>query len=131
MIHPSETVAAGSGPVPGAGQTASQNWLFAKLSAELLASFSDDQKRALHKAVSDAAAYPPVNIRLTIPLPGRRFYVTILSGQEKRSHDRRRHERTRHPVRTVANIFFILGFAVTFYLLALTALALFSTVVEI
>ena len=131
MTHPPETAVAGSGPVPRAGQTAPQNWLFAKLSAELLASFSDDQKRALHEAVSDATARPPVNIRLTIPLPGRRFYVTIFSGQEKRSPNRRRHERTRHPVRTVANIFFILGFAATFYLLALMALALFSAVVEI
>jgi hypothetical protein len=31
----------------------------------------------------------------------------------------------------VANIFFILGFAVTFYLLALMALALLSAVIEI
>jgi hypothetical protein len=131
MIHPPETAVAGGGPVPPTRQAAPQNWLFAKLSASLLASFSDDQKRALHEAVSDAAVRPPVNIRLTIPLPGRRFYVTIFSGQEKRNPDRRRHERTRHPVRTVANIFFILGFAVTFYLLALMALALLSAVIEI
>lgn len=108
-----------------------QNWLFTKLPADILESFSEGQKLALHQAITDATTRPPVNIRLSIPLPGRRFYLTILSGQEKRGHHRRRDERTRHPVQTAANVFFVLGFTVTFYALALMALALLSAVVEI
>ncbi|MEQ8195002.1 MAG: hypothetical protein RIB59_10990 [Rhodospirillales bacterium] len=129
MSDPSE--AALPATAPPAGPQQPQNWLFAKLSAATLGSFTEEQKRAIHGAVSESTTRPPVNIRMTIPLPGRRFYLTILSGQEQRGHERRRHERRRHPLRTAANVFFIFGFAVAFYIFAVMALALFSAVVEI
>ncbi len=108
-----------------------ENWLFAQLSEDTLKSFSEGQKQALHEVITDPKAGPPVNIRLTVPLWRRQFYLTVLSGQEKRSSDRRRFERARYPLRTIANIFFAISFAVAFYALALVALALFSSVLEV
>jgi hypothetical protein len=107
------------------------NWMFARLQPTILDSLSEQQKQALHEAVTGSASGPPVNIRLTIPLWSRRFYITVLSGLEQRGGDRRRLERTRYPLRTVANFFFAIGFVVAFYALALVALALFASVLEI
>lgn len=112
------------------GKTA-DNWMFARLQPAIFDSLTEQQKLALHEAVTGSASGPPVNIRLTAPLGRRRFYLTILSGLEKRGGDRRRHERARYPLRTVANFFFAIGFAVAFYALALVALALFASVLEI
>ena len=118
-------------PTGGVTEGTVNNWLFAQLSPDTLESLSESQKQALHEAITDPKAGPPVNIRLTIPFWGRQFYLTVLSGQEKRSWGRRRHERSHYPLRTLANIFFSIGFAVAFYAIALVALALFSAVLEV
>ena len=107
------------------------NWMFARLQPTILDSLSEQQKQALHEAVTRSASGPPVNIRLTVPPWSRRYYLTVLSGLEQRGGDRRRQERTRYPLRTVANFFFAIGFVVAFYALALVALALFASVLEI
>lgn len=46
----------------------------------------------------------PVDIRLTIPLPFRSFYITIVAGPERRSKVRRVSERKKHPLLTVGNL---------------------------
>ncbi len=47
-----------------------------------------------------------VDIRLTIPfLPGR-YYLTILSGKERRSAKRRKEERQKHSLATRGNLVF-------------------------
>ncbi len=63
-------------------------------------------------APADGASQPrwgrhPVNIRLTIPLPFRSFYVTIVAGPERRSRERRIVERGKHPLFVPGNIVFI------------------------
>lgn len=72
----------------------------------------------------------PVDIRFTLPFFGRKFYVTVVSGAEKRSPDRRAEERHHYPLRTVANVFFFIGLATLFYMAAVIALALQSAIVE-
>jgi len=119
------------GPAPENQEILAENWLFSRLSQTVLDSFSESQKQALHEAITDPKSGPPVNIRLTVPFWRRQFYLAVLSGQEKRSLVRRRHERARYPVRTIANIFFAISFAVVFYAVALVALALFSSVLEV
>ena len=55
----------------------------------------------------------PINIRVSIPLLVMgRFYITLLSGRERRGGERRRLERERHPLLTFANmtLLFIAGF---------------------
>ncbi len=92
---------------------------------------SSEQKEAIHKAAQDSAwGQSPVNIRFTIPFFGRKFYITIVSGSEKRSADRRATERNRYPLRTIANVFFFIGLATIFYMAAVVVLALQTALVE-
>lgn len=46
----------------------------------------------------------PVDLRLSIPLPFGRYYVTIIAGKERRGGERRATERRRHPILRFANI---------------------------
>ncbi len=58
----------------------------------------------------------PVNIRFTIPLLFRSYYVTIVVGPEQRNKERRASEHQKHPLFTLGNVFV--------YLLAGTGLGL-------
>ncbi len=46
----------------------------------------------------------PVNIRFTIPLLFRSYYITVVIGPERRSKERRAIERQKHPVFTPGNV---------------------------
>ena len=75
------------------------------------ASTSDGQDS--HQAAPDGAAQPrwgsdhPVNIRLTIPLLFRSYYIAIVAGSERRSRERRIEERKKHPLFVLGNIVFL------------------------
>ncbi len=56
----------------------------------------------------------PVNIRLSIPLFTRLYYLTVIAGKEQRSTERLAEEREKHPLATTANM--ILLFTVGFIL---------------
>ncbi len=49
----------------------------------------------------------PVNIRLSIPLFARRYYLTVIAGKELRSTERLAEERQKHPLATTANMIFL------------------------
>ena len=49
---------------------------------------------------------------------------------EKRSPERRAEERNKYPLRTLANVFFFVGLATVFYMLAVIALAMQSAIIE-
>ncbi len=49
----------------------------------------------------------PVNIRLSIPLFTRRYYVTVVASKEQRSTERLAEEREKHPLATTANMIFL------------------------
>jgi hypothetical protein len=108
-----------------------ENWLFARLPPWVLDTMSAEQKDALLKATTDASwDRPPVNARLHIPFFSRRYYVTIVGGEDKRSRERRAHERNHYPLRTVANIFFFIGIITLFYLVSLIGMAFTSAIIE-
>lgn len=69
---------------------------------------------------------PPVNIRLTIPFLGRRFYFAILAGKERRGHERLALERRRNPLFTKINVLFLVIGAVILYGLTLGAFLAFA-----
>lgn len=69
----------------------------------------------------------PVNIRFSIPLPHKRFYITIVSGTEKRAPDRRQVDRDEHPILTFGNFLFVLGVGAAVYMAGLIALFLYGT----
>ncbi len=119
------------GPTDSVSGTAEYNWLFARLPPWVTDTMSNEQREAIHQAITDAdGRAPPVNIRASLPMMGRNFFVTIVAGEEMRSAARRAHERTRYPLRTVANIFFFIGVATLFYMMALAGLAIHSAIVE-
>ena len=64
------------------------------------------------------------------PILGKQFFITVISGAEKRSPKRRDEERHHYPLRTAANVFFFIGLSILFYVAAVVALALQSAIVE-
>ncbi|MEK7244830.1 MAG: hypothetical protein AAB223_02290 [Pseudomonadota bacterium] len=72
----------------------------------------------------------PIDIRFSLPFLGGRFYVAALSGRERRPAERRAQERHHYPLRTAANVFFVLGLGAAFYALALVLVAFASAIVE-
>ncbi len=112
-------------------ETAQANWLFDRLPAWVVDTLTSEQKEAIHKVIEDPAwKRPPVNIRFSVPIIHKRFYVTVVSGEEKRSLDRLRRDRHSYPLRTAANVFFFIGIATVFYAVAVVALAIQSAIIE-
>ena len=66
-----------------------------------------------------------INVRITIPLPFSRFYLTVVGGRERRNPDRRADERHKHPLVTKGNVVFlgILGIITGLAMLALIQFA--------
>ena len=63
----------------------------------------------------------PINIRLSIPLLFKRYYVTIVAGEEHRESERLAAERRKHPLVTRGNLIF---FALVGTVIGLAGLAL-------
>ncbi len=49
----------------------------------------------------------PVNIRLSIPLFTRRYYLMVIAGKEQRSTERLAEEREKHPLTSTAKLIFL------------------------
>ena len=105
--------------------------LFARLPGSVIDTLSNEQKEAIHHAAdqSNWSAHP-LNIRVSIPFIRRRFYITVVGGEEKRSAERRTHDRNRYPLRTIANIFFFLGIGAVIYAAALFVLAVNTALIR-
>jgi len=67
----------------------------------------------------------PINIRLSIPLLIKRYYVTIVVGEERRTPERLSVERRKHPLVSRGNLVFftLLGTVIGLACLALIQLA--------
>ncbi|MEQ8971431.1 MAG: hypothetical protein RIE73_13685 [Coleofasciculus sp. C1-SOL-03] len=84
---------------------------FAQIPGETLQTFTPEQLEAIKYAFSPRPwKTHPVDIRLTLPIPGCRFYLVLLGGRESRSPQRRRAERSQFPLWTPANIVLITAF---------------------
>lgn len=104
------------------------NMLFARLPARVVATLTSEQKDAIRRALGDPAwRHPPVNVRLSLPLLGGRYFLTILGGRERRSATRLAHERRTFPLGTVANFGFFLCLGVLIYAIALFGIYLHGT----
>jgi hypothetical protein len=64
---------------------------------------------------------PPINLRLSIPLLFKTYYVTIVVGDERRTPERLSAERRKHPLVTRGNLLF---FALVGTVIGLAGLAL-------
>jgi len=104
--------------------------LFATLPEELQQSLSPSQRESFEALpASKAWKRHSVDIRLNLPFFGG-YYLAVIGGREKRSPHRRVDDRQSHPLRTIANTFFFMGFGAIFAVLALFAMALQSAIVE-
>lgn len=112
-------------------ETVQGNWLFERLPAWVVDTLTAEQKEAIHRVIEDPSwKRPPVNIRFTVPIIHKQFYVTVVSGEEKRSTERRHRDRHSYPLRTAANVFFFVGIATVFYMAAVVVLAVQSAIIE-
>jgi hypothetical protein len=68
----------------------------------------------------------PVDLRLSLPLPFGRIYLTLLAGRERRSAARRRSER--HPLDSLGNVCFAAGATVMLAALAFSAATLLGLI---
>lgn len=59
----------------------------------------------------------PVDIRLSLPMLGKRMFLTLVGGIEKRGPERLKEDRVRYPLKTRSNIMFFVGLAVVLYLI--------------
>lgn len=105
--------------------------LLDRVPAEVAESFTPPQRAALWNAVKPASwRRHPINIRLSFPVLGNRYFITVVGGVEKRSAERRNRERRMFPLRSAGNILFLLGIGGAFYLAAVLGIVLFSNFVE-
>ncbi len=97
--------------------------LFARLPAWVMDTLTAEQRDAIHQAVCDPSLrHPPINIRFSLPAFGRRYFLTIIGGVERRGAQRRTHERTKYPPRTVANFLFFIFLGVLIYALSIASI---------
>jgi hypothetical protein len=67
-------------------------------------SFTDTQLATIERALDcGRRQIHPVNLRLSIPLLWRRFYLVLSAGPEPRSAERRRSEQINRHLRVIAN----------------------------
>jgi len=104
--------------------------LLEKVPRAVAGSFTPEQLAALRNAVQPATwRKHPINIRVTLPFIGRRFFITLVGGQEHRGTDRILRERTANPLGTPTNILFMLGVGGAFYLVAVLGMFAFSNLI--
>lgn len=72
----------------------------------------------------------PVDLRLTLPVPGRPVFLSVVAGRERRSATRLEEERRRHPLHTAGNILFMLTSLAGIYAVALFAMLALNSVVD-
>ncbi len=77
-----------------------------RLEQETREELSDNSSASTHKAPGGEpwGNDHPVNIRLSLPLPFGRYYVTIVAGKERRSGERMASERKKHPLMKLGNL---------------------------
>lgn len=105
--------------------------LFDRIPEDVAATFSDAQRAALYSAVKPSTwKRHPINIRMSVPFIGGRFFITVVGGPEKRARDRLAREGRMFPLVTVGNLMFLLGVGGAFYLAAVLGMLVFSGLIE-
>jgi len=105
--------------------------LLANIPQPVIDSFTPEQRAALWNAAKPVSwRKHPINIRITFPFVGGRYFVTVVGGLERRGLDRIDRDRKLHPLRTAGNVLFMLGVGGAFYLAAVVGMFAFSNLIE-
>lgn len=91
-------------------ETDVSNEFLERLPREVLETFTPEQRSALWGAAKPSSwRYHPIDIRISLPLPGSRLFLTVVSGIERRSSSRRRRDGRVRPFFTAGNIVFLVA----------------------
>ncbi|WP_052716011.1 hypothetical protein [Magnetospira sp. QH-2] len=115
------------------GETETQDFdlLITRLPAQVVDSLDDDQKTAIHQVVTESTwRTHPIDIRYSLPFFGRRYYLTVVAGEEKRTPQRRQVHEDAPSRLSLGNLLFVMGVGSLFFMALLAALALQSALVE-
>jgi len=93
----------------------SGQWLLDRLPDKIRDQLTPEARTAIADAAAQSGGPHPVDIRLSLPLPFRRLYLTVLAGSERRSPERIDAERRRRRLIRAANIVFVVAVAVLFF----------------
>ena len=94
--------------VVAAGMRSEADQFLASMPGDVAATFSDDQHQAIAGVLHQRAwRRPKVNVRTSLPLLSRRYFLTLVAGIDQRSAARRANERSIHPLRTLGNLLFM------------------------
>lgn len=99
--------------------TGADDRFFERLPPHIHAGLTAEQRAAIALALRQRqGAPPPVNLRISLPVPPGRVYLNIVAGRDRRGSGRRREERKSNPLRTMGNFMFVIFAAVVFYAVA-------------
>ncbi|MEH2067784.1 MAG: hypothetical protein V7K47_06395 [Nostoc sp.] len=102
---------------------------FAKIAPEVANTFTVEQLEAIKRSFGFRGwTRHPLDIRVSVPIPGLRFYVVLLAGSERRSKQRLRCEKGLYHFWTPANILFLIGFLI---ILSTCSYTIFSSLTPI
>lgn len=105
--------------------------LLDRVPSEIIQSLSEQQRAEIWAAVKPVSwRRHPVNVRLSFPFFGDRYFITIVGGMERRGTERVRRESAVHPLRTAGNVLFLLGVGGAFYFAAVLGIFVFSNLIE-
>ncbi|MEA5515390.1 hypothetical protein [Nodularia sp. UHCC 0506] len=101
--------------------------LYQKISPEIQKTLTHEQLQAI-KTACESNDYSNSNrhaldIRVSLPIPGLRFYVVLLAGKERRSKKRLQYEKGVYPLRNPVNILFL---SVLFIILSTSSITIFQ-----
>jgi len=95
---------------------------FSRISREAAESFTDDQLLAIKQGFADQVGRDhSIDVRMSIPLLLRRYYLVFIAGPERRDHARRRRDRSARRLGKSTNFAFML---IVLFLSALSILGL-------
>jgi len=113
------------------GAAALRDDLLSVLPDGIRESLTESQCEAMAKTLGQRAwSRHPINVRLSMPLFGNRYYLAIVGGQERRSPKRIADERNRHPISAASHVFFGMGLITLCGFAALVAMVLQSALTE-
>lgn len=102
--------------------------LIAEIDPKVAKTFTVEQLEAIKRGFSSRAwTRHSLDIRVSVPIPGLRFYLVLLAGSERRSKVRLRSEKALYPFWTPVNILFIIGFL---SILSVSSYTIFSFVLS-
>ena len=105
-------------------------WLLARLPAEVVNRLGEREIDAICAAAGDGWGRHPVDIRVSVPWLGRRFYITVISGPERRPKDRRAADGATRPLVTAGNVLFAIGLTTVLFLGGALSILFLTALVE-